>query len=69
MFTNASRRNRTRLTLAVVILATIPCYCLGLIVTQLAPIHNAPTQTPTPSETFTPTDTPTSTPTDTPARL
>ena len=65
MFTNASRRNRTRLILAVVILVTIPCYCLGVIVMQLAPVHNAPTETPTPSQTLSPTSTPSATPTTT----
>lgn len=45
---NVSKRNRTRLTVAVVILATIPCYCLGLILVQIAPVHISPTETPHP---------------------
>ncbi len=60
-------RARRRLTLLMITLATLPCYCLGWIAVQLAPGPNAPTVTVTVSETLTPTllswtDTPSQTP-------
>lgn len=63
-----SKRYRTRILLVIAILATLPCYCLGVIVLQFAPVHNLTTLTPTPTstETLTPTATQTSTPTHTP---
>ena len=70
---------RRRLTLFIIILATIPCYCIGLVAISLAP-DNSPTATPSPtfaatatvpSLTFSPdpsifTQTPSNTPTVTP---
>jgi hypothetical protein len=43
-----TRRGRTRRTLLMIILGTLPCYCLGLIVLQVGQmLLNSPTATPT----------------------
>jgi hypothetical protein len=57
----ATRQGRIRIILIAIILATVPCYCSGLIIMMI----NPQTGTPTPTvETITPThyDSPTSTP-------
>ncbi|HSO27660.1 MAG TPA: hypothetical protein VLS48_06290, partial [Anaerolineales bacterium] len=51
-------RNRIRTLLLMVILATIPCYCAGLIAIQFAP-EQTPIPTRTPPVTFTWTPSPT----------
>lgn len=59
------RRNRIRSFLIIAIVATIPCYCLGLAMLQVDSFLNRPTRTPT--NTYTPTITGTTAPpTDTP---
>ena len=48
MFSNLFANNRLRLVFAAIILATLPCYCLGLIAVAVAPEQNVmPTFTPT----------------------
>jgi hypothetical protein len=41
-------RNRRRTTLLTIILATIPCYCLGFVALSLTPGERIATPTPTP---------------------
>src|SRR5512146_1833625 len=54
---------RRRLILIAIVLATIPCYCLGGIALMLAPQPGSVTPTATPTDTPTPTATGTTTPT------
>ena len=61
----AERRRRIRTILIIITLATLPCYCLGLVIMQIGRAANQPTETPT--LTLTPTDTSTPTATPTPA--
>src|SRR5687767_7482702 len=59
VFSADEATNRRRTSLIVLILATLPCYCLGRIALQYAP--GARTSTPTPSWTGTSTLTPSTT--------
>lgn len=52
MSSNAGRRSRTRSTLIMVILATIPCYCLGLILLDVGNVARR-VVTPTTTQTIT----------------
>lgn len=55
MSLRAQQTSRTRSTLIIIILATIPCYCLGLVVLlvgrEIQKASNLPTATPSPSNT------------------
>ncbi|MFO7624427.1 MAG: hypothetical protein R6V73_08745, partial [Anaerolineales bacterium] len=66
MSSNPLTRVRIRYTLALIIFATLPCYCAGLAAVYLAPaVGTQPGSIITPilSPTFTPTSSPTSFPT------
>jgi hypothetical protein len=48
MLSDLTARNRLRYFLVIITLATLPCYCLGLIAVRLAPNRGlVPTSTPT----------------------
>ncbi|MBP7228128.1 MAG: hypothetical protein KA988_03390, partial [Longilinea sp.] len=64
--TNYERRARTRTTLLLIILATLPFYCIGLIVLQVGRAAQRATPTPTFTITLPPTATIPLTPTNTP---
>ncbi|MBE0411142.1 MAG: hypothetical protein IBX69_15580, partial [Anaerolineales bacterium] len=79
MHRDPAKRTRLRYILIAITLATLPCYCVGLIAVRAAgertPIPTStetPTVTSTPTITASPTDTttitPTLTPTDTPTQ-
>ena len=59
-------RFRTRFVLIAIILATLPCYCAGLVVVRVA--RNQSPRTPTPTATISPTWTMTSVFTPTPSQ-
>src|SRR3990170_5258697 len=62
MVSDPTARNRFRFILAIITLATLPCYCLGLIAVSLAPERGlVPTPTSTPTLTWTVTASPTGT--------
>lgn len=50
--TRADRRSKTRSSLLFIILATIPCYCLGFVVLRSCqPVSRQPTPSPSPIQT------------------
>ena len=53
MALKADRRARTRTILVFIILATLPCYCLGLVILQIGRADQQPTATPTLTRTAT----------------
>jgi len=62
MFSRDDRRARIRKILIIIIVATLPCYCLGFVVMQVGRELTKPTVPPTLTETFAPppaTNTPT----------
>lgn len=68
MASNVARRARIRSILTIIILATLPCYCLGLVLLQIGPRGNDADATDTPTATLTGEASPSSTlePSDTP---
>lgn len=57
MATQAERRARLRSTLILIILATLPFYCIGFILLQVRQVTGGATHTPSPTVEMTATDT------------